>query len=486
MSKKLVYDYLVIGGGSGGLASARRAAKLYGKKVALIESSRLGGTCVNVGCVPKKVMYNAASIAEILRVYAHDYFFRPASSFAFDWPAFKKARDAYIERLNGIYRKNLQADGVDEIQGHATFVGRNQVIVNNDASVVYEASHILIATGGRPVPLGVAGTEYTLSSDGFFELEQLPKKVAVVGAGYIAVEIAGVLKALGSDVSLFIRHDRPLRTFDEMISQNLVECMEADGIRVVKQSLIARVNAKFDHPKSDAAALHKFLTGETTVNNVNLELEYRQKSADGSDSVLKEDGFNAVISAIGRVPNSKVGQIDIKCNPENYIETDKYQNTSASGVYAVGDVCGPLFLTPVAIAAGRRLADRLFGGQKDAHLEYSNVPTVVFSHPPIGTVGLTEAEARAKYGDANIKVYQSKFNNMYYALSQPEHKVRTIYKLVCAGPEERVVGLHLIGLASDEILQGFGVAVKMGATKKDFDACVAIHPTAAEEIVTMR
>jgi len=447
----LLFDYLVIGGGSGGIASARRAAS-YGIKTALIEGSRLGGTCVNVGCVPKKVMYNTAAISEALHD-ARDYGFVIPSGIEFNWKHIKEARDAYVKRLNGIYAKNLDSSGVTTFHGHARFVGPNQVEVDGKR---IEAKHVLIATGGRPKVPKIPGAEFGITSDGFFELEQQPKRVAVVGAGYIAVELAGIFNALGSKTSLFIRHAQFLRTFDPMIREFLADEMKKSGIDIIENVEIAKVE------KKDGALT---LTTKTDTTH---------------------DGFECVLWAVGREPNTDLNldAANVKLSEEGYIEVDEYQNTTAPNTYSLGDVCGKYQLTPVAIAAGRRLAERLFNNQHNLKLDYENIPSVIFSHPTVGAVGLTEEEAIKKYGKDKLKIYTSKFTNMYHAVT--ERKVGTNMKMITILPDEKVVGLHLVGIGSDEMLQGFAVAIKMGATKAHFDDTVAIHPTAAEEIVTMR
>ncbi|RNM08186.1 glutathione-disulfide reductase [Dickeya undicola] len=446
------YDYLAIGGGSGGIASINRAA-MYGKKCALIEAKHLGGTCVNVGCVPKKVMWHAAQIAEAIHQYGPDYGFDVTVN-QFNWDTLLKNRSAYIDRIHQSYNNVLGKNQVEVIQGFARFVDAKTVEVNGERIT---AEHILIATGGRPTRPAIPGAEYGIDSDGFFELTALPKRVAVVGAGYIAVEIAGVLNALGSDVHLFVRKHAPLRQFDPLIVDTLVEVMNTEG-----------------------PALHT----ESIPNAV-------VKNADGSLTLQLENGHeqtvDCLIWAIGREPandNINLDAAGVKLNSKGYIMVDKFQNTNVPGIYAVGDNTGAVELTPVAVAAGRRLSERLFNNKPDEHLDYSNIPTVVFSHPPIGTVGLTEPQAREQYGDEQVKVYKSAFTAMYTAVTQ--HRQPCRMKLVCVGPEEKIVGIHGIGFGMDEILQGFAVAVKMGATKKDFDNTVAIHPTAAEEFVTMR
>jgi glutathione reductase (NADPH) len=444
------FDLISVGGGSGGLACAQRAAE-YGAKAAVIEPHRLGGTCVNVGCVPKKVMWNAASVALSL-ADADDYGFRITRGDS-DWPALKRKRDAYVQRLNGIYERNLAAKGVAYVRGAGRFVDKNTVEVNGERLT---ARHIVIATGGSPTLPELPGVELGITSDGFFELEQRPKRVAIVGSGYVACELAGAFHELGAQVELFIRKDHLLTSFDVMLGKSLMREMREQGLTVHDHVVPAAV-------RGDAGL--KTLT-----------------AADGREF----PGFDCLLWAVGRTAN--VAGLDLEragiaVDDCNYVVTDGLQNTQVAGIYAIGDVTGRAALTPVAIAAGRRLSDRLFGGKPDRRLEYSMIPTVVFTHPPIGTVGASEAEARAQYGDA-VKVYVADFTPMYHALTT--RKTHTDMKLVCVGPEQRIVGCHIIGTGADEMLQGFAVAIRMGATKRDFDDTVAIHPTSAEELVTMR
>jgi glutathione reductase (NADPH) len=446
------FDYICIGGGSGGIASSNRAA-MYGQKVALIEAKQMGGTCVNVGCVPKKAMWYGAQVAETIGKYATDYGFDVTLN-RFNWKTLVKNRQAYIERIHASYDKVLAANKVTVINGFAKFVHANTVEVNG---VKYTAKHITIATGGRPSIPNIPGAEFGLDSNGFFELQEQPRRVAVVGAGYIAVELAGMLHSLGSETHLVVRKNSPLRKFDPMLSGALVEQMEKDGLTLHTQSIPKQVTKGSD-------------------DTIRIELE------NGLSLVV-----DCLIWAIGREPstdNINLQVTEVETDGRGYIKIDEFQNTSAEGVYAVGDNVGKVELTPVAVKAGRQLSERLFNNKPTAKMDYDMVPTVVFTHPPIGTIGLTEPEASEKYGEDNIKVYNSSFAAMYTAVTS--HRQMTRMKLICAGPEERVVGLHGIGYAMDEILQGFGVAIKMGATKADFDDCVAIHPTSGEEFVTMR
>ncbi|MGL5674491.1 MAG: glutathione-disulfide reductase, partial [Plesiomonas shigelloides] len=445
------YDYLAIGGGSGGIASVNRAA-MYGKKCALIEAKALGGTCVNVGCVPKKVMWHGAQIAEAMHRYAADYGF-DVDVKQFDFQQLIASREAYIDRIHQSYERVLGNNKVDVIQGFARFVDAHTVEVNGEQIT---ADHILIATGGYPTRPAIPGAEYGIDSDGFFALRELPKRVAVVGAGYIAVEIAGVMHALGAETHLVVRKHAPLRSFDPMLVDTLLEVIKTEGPELHTQAVPQRV----------------------------------EKHTDGSLTLHLEDGrslhVDCLIWAIGRKPATDRLNLDasgVELDDRGYIRVDMYQNTNVPSVYAVGDNTGRIELTPVAVAAGRRLSERLFNNKPNEHLNYDNVPTVVFSHPPIGTVGLTEPQAIEQYGEANVKVYTSSFTAMYTAVTQ--HRQPCRMKLVCVGAEQKIVGIHGIGFGMDEILQGFAVAMKMGATKRDFDNTVAIHPTAAEEFVTM-
>ncbi|XP_056424825.1 glutathione reductase, mitochondrial [Hyla sarda] len=458
------FDYLVIGGGSGGLASARRAAEL-GARAAVVESNKLGGTCVNVGCVPKKIMWNTAIHSEYIHDH-EDYGFQ-TPDVKFTWKVIKDKRDAYVSRLNDIYQNNLNKAQIEIIRGHATFTSDPEPTLEVNGRK-YTAPHILVATGGKPtIPSDteVPGASLGITSDGFFELEELPRRSVIVGAGYIAVEIAGILSALGSRAALLIRQDKVLRTFDSMISANCTEELENAGVDVWKNAEV------------------KSVTKTSTGLDINVEC-----SMPGHKPTVRTiQDVDCLLWAIGRDPNTEglnLEKLGLELDEKGHIVVDEFQNTSRKGIYAVGDVCGRALLTPVAIAAGRRLAQRLFEGQEDSKLDYNNIPTVVFSHPPIGTVGLTEEEAVKAKGRENVKIYSTSFSPMYHAVTR--RKTKCVMKLVCVDKEEKVVGLHMQGLGCDEMLQGFAVAIKMGATKKDFDNTVAIHPTSSEELVTLR
>ncbi|MFT6625228.1 MAG: glutathione reductase (NADPH) [Cycloclasticus sp.] len=443
------FDFIAIGGGSGGIAGVNRAA-MHGAKCAIVEQARLGGTCVNVGCVPKKVMWHAASIAETLHS-SKNYGF-DVSLKRFDWSTLKQNRDAYIKRLNGIYASNLTKNTVHQVEGTATFIDEHTIQVGDER---FTADRFLIATGGKPSIPDIPGAQYGITSDGFFELTTQPKKVAVVGAGFIAVELAGVFQSLGTQVSLIIRGEQPLRQFDPMLGKELMGAMQQQGIQV--------------ESKTSPTSIEKTASGQFLIHT-------EKGPIDGL--------FDEIIWAIGRTPNTdslSIEKTGISLDKKGFISTDEWQKTSQNHIFAVGDVTGRAALTPVAIAAARRLSDRLFNGQTDRKLDYSLISSVIFSHPPIGTVGLTEQQARDQHD--KVKVYSSTFAPMTQAFS--EVKQRTTMKLITIGDDEKIVGCHLFGESADEMLQGFAVAIKMGARKVDFDDTIAIHPTNSEELVTM-
>jgi len=443
------WDLIVIGGGSGGLACAQRAAR-HGARAAVAEPGALGGTCVNVGCVPKKIMYHAADLAHAL-VDAADYGFtlEPARH---DWAVLKARRDAYVEKLRGIYLENLERRGATLFRERAHIEAPGRVRIGG---AVHAAKHIVVATGGRPLVPELPGAGAAITSDGFFELDSMPRSIAIIGSGYVAAELGGVFAALGARVTLAIRYDRVLRSFDEMLSTRLMAAMQADGIEVVPYVVPTALASAGDGKRIQ-------LAGGQTLGP-----------------------FECVMWAIGRTPSSAglgLEQAGVTLGARGEVATDHRQDTNVAGIHAIGDVTGRSELTPVAIAAGRRLADRLFGGEPERHLDYRLIPTVVFSHPPIGTVGLTEAEARAAFAD-DVEVFRHDFMPLYHGITARRRRAEV--KLVTEGPERRIVGLHAIGMGADELLQGFAVALRLGATKRDFDDTVAIHPTSAEELVTL-
>jgi len=442
------YDFLVIGGGSGGLAAAKRASG-HGARTAVVEEQALGGTCVNVGCVPKKVMWNAAGIAEAFRDAPGYGFEGPAPEL--DWARLTADRAAYIERLNGIHQRNLEVAEVDWIRGRGTLTGAGQVAVGSET---YGADHLLIATGGRPRWPDIPGAELGITSDGFFELTEQPRRVAVVGAGYIAVELAGVLNSMGSEVTMLLRREHLLGGFDPILRETLMDEMSAAGVNFL-------------------TCIHMAAVEETGDGKVLV-------SQDGQ----RTGPFDEVVWAIGRDANTGglgLAQAGVETAADGTVPVDQWQDTNVPRVHALGDVTGRAPLTPVAIAAGRKLADRLFGRQAEARMDYADIPSVVFSHPPIGTVGLTEEEAEDQYGQGGYRCYTTTFKDMYYAML--EHKVASAMKVIAVGPREKIAGIHIIGRGADEMIQGFAALVKAGGTMDDLRSTVAIHPTASEELV---
>jgi glutathione reductase (NADPH) len=446
-----MFDLAVIGGGSGGLATAQRAAE-HGARVALVEPAPLGGTCVNAGCVPKKIMWAAAHLHDAMRD-AQGYGLAPIEPQA-DWLMLKERRDAFIARLNGIYESNLVRKGVERFEARAAFDDAHTLQLDDGRHL--RARFIVVATGGRPMRPPLPGTELGITSDDFFRLRERPQRVLIAGSGYIAVELAGIFQAFGSQVSMVLRGERLLKGFDAMLGEALVREMRRAGV-----------------------AFH-FGTLPTACRALGSGAMEMQTAA---GQVIGP--VDALLWAIGREPVTDGLALDragVTTDAAGFVITDEWQRTNVETIHAVGDVTGRPALTPVAIAAGRRLADRLFGGQPERRMDYTNIPTVVFSHPTIGTVGLTEAQAHAQLEDVQVKT--ASFVPLYNAMT--DHKPRTEMKLVLAGPRQQVVGLHVIGPGADEMLQGFAVAVRMGATFDDFNDTVAIHPTSAEEFVTMR
>lgn len=447
------YDVLVLGAGSGGLALAETASR-FGKKVAIIENKYVGGTCVNVGCVPKKMMWYASQLYENIHL-AKGYGFS-IGEYSHNWADLVARREKSIAGIRDYWNGYLEKKDIDHLIGEACFIDKNTIAVGDKH---YQAEHIVIATGSTPIVPPLPGKELGIISDGFFALTEQPKRIAIIGGGYIGVEMAGLLRGLGSKVEVFALESRILELFDPMISQVLDQEME-------KQGIVRHLPFK--------------VTG------------LAKDEADGSLAVLGENnsrfgGFDTVFWAVGRRPNSQplnLAAAGIATERNGAIITDEYQNTNIENIYALGDVTGHHMLTPVAIAAGRRLGRRLFNQESDLKLDYSNIASVVFSHPPIGTVGLTEPQAREKY--EKVTVYETQFTGLRYAMAEEGYGSKTAMKLVCAGENEQVVGIHMLGDGADEMLQGFGVAVKMGATKADFDNTIAIHPTSAEELVTLK
>ncbi len=444
-------DLFVIGGGSGGVRAARMAGQ-RGARVMLAEAAALGGTCVNVGCIPKKLYSYAAQFAQEFEDAAgFGWDLQPAR---FDWRRLKKNRAHEIARLNGVYEHLLRTAGVDLVRGWATLCDPHTVqVATADGARRWRARHILVATGGTPSVPHIAGKEHVLTSDSMFDLDPFPGRLVVVGGGYIACEFASIFRGLGAAVTQLYRGEQVLRGFDDDVRHFLAQEVRKHGVDL--------------RLRSDVAAIGR--QGEALAVTL----------ADGE--VLPAD---CVLYATGRVPNVAGLGLDaagVRLSPHGGIVVDEHYRSTAPSVFAVGDVTARLQLTPVALAEAMVVVDQLFGKRERA-MSYDFVPTAVFTHPGIGTVGLTEAEARARHGE--VRIFRSEFRALKHTLSgNPE---RTLMKLVVDAATDRVVGLHMVGQDAGEIVQGFAVAMKAGATKAVFDSTIGIHPTAAEEFVTMR
>ena len=441
------YDLFVIGGGSGGVACARTSAAL-GAKVGLAEVDRLGGTCVNRGCVPKKLLMYASHAAEDLcNAESLGWSCRGAS---FDWAELRNGVQAELRRLNGIYDGLLEKFNVHVYQNSARFIDAKTVQVGNQKIT---AERFMIATGGTPFLPDFRGREHAIVSDDAFLLEKLPKKMAIIGGGYIAQEFASIFHGLGVEVTRLVRSARLLRGFDVDLAEHLLAEQVKKGIKI-----------------QCAANIEKVV-----------------KTSDGLLVICEEcdsKTFDQVLFATGRKPNSSglgLSEIGVSVNSMGAIEVDEQMQTSIEHIYAIGDVTNKFNLTPVAINEGRIFAANNFGGEARV-MDYSNIPTAIFSQPPLGTVGLTEAQAREQYD--HVVIFKSIFRPMKYALGRIDEQ--TLMKLVVDGDTDRVLGVHMVGPDAGEILQGFAVALKAGATKRDFDRTVGIHPSSAEEFVTMR
>ncbi|MBE1160020.1 glutathione-disulfide reductase [Dyella acidiphila] len=443
------FDLIVLGAGSGGLSAAQHAARL-GARVALFDPDALGGTCVNRGCVPKKAMWYAAQIADMHRLGAEIGF--ESVPMRLDWARFRRLRDQYIAGIRQRYAMRLDMAGIRVVPESARVLANDTVVSASGWQA--SAPHIVVATGARPRRLEIPGFELGMLSDDIFELEAAPQHLAVVGGGYVAVEFACVMHALGCKVDLLVR-DRLLAGFDHEVAEDLAAKMQERGIRLVRNVQVRAARGK--------------------PGSITLEA--------GEDAVYGL--YDAVLWAVGRVPNSTgfgLQELGVICNQDGHVCVDAFQNTHVSGIYAVGDVTDRKALTPVAVAAGRALSDRLIGGHADAKFDDSVIPSVVFSEPPMGAVGLTEQEARARYGDA-ISVHRGRYTPLLMMVAGRTEQ--NVVKLVCVGEDARVVGIHVLGAGSDELLQGFAVALQKGLYWRDLKAAIAIHPTAAEELLLL-
>ncbi len=443
------YDLFVIGGGSGGIAAGRRAAQ-YGAKVAVAEYDRLGGTCVNRGCIPKKLMVYASHFPDLFED-AQGFGWSAVQS-TLDWQKMITAVNKELERLNGVYQNMLGNAKVELFRGYAKFLDRHTLEIE-DRKVT--ADKILIAVGGHPVKPDIPGIEHAITSDDMFLLKEQPKSILIMGGGYIGVEFACIMNGLGSDVTQLIRRNLILQGFDDDIRSNIQEGMESHGIEILTSCEASSIEKTPEGLKVTLGSKHQ----ETIVVDV-------------------------ILAATGRKPKLKnlgLENADVEIN-NGAIAVDKYSQTSQENIFAVGDCTDRMNLTPVAIGEGRAFADTQFGGHSRT-MSYENIPTAIFSTPEAATVGLTEVQAREQYGDA-VKVYRTKFKPTYHSLSGRDERV--MVKLVVAEDTDKVLGAHMVGEHAAEIIQGMAIALKMGATKKDFDATVGIHPSVAEEFVTLR
>ena len=457
-SSEFEFDLFVIGGGSGGVRAARMAAQ-RGVRVGMVESGRMGGTCVNVGCIPKKLYSYAAHYAEGF-VEARGFGWNVAHAPALDWQALKANRAKEIARLNGIYEGLMTQAGVQRLQGHGRLIDAHTVEVRaaHGASTRHRARHILIATGGTPFVPHFPGRDLAVTSDDMFDLPTFPWRLVVLGGGYIGCEMASIFHGLGATVSLVHRGEQILRGFDDEVRAFAADELQKAGVQLCLQAEVTRIE------DAGAGVRRVYLTDGRTLD------------------------ADVVLSATGRRPNVGglgLGKVGVRQGKNGAIDIDDHFATSVPGVYALGDVVGRMELTPVALAEAMALVDHLFGpapGQAARRMDYDNIPTAVFTHPPIGTVGLTEAQARERFGA--IRVYRSDFKPLKHTLSGRSERI--LVKLIVDAASDRVVGLHMVGADAGEITQGFAVALKCGATKAQFDATLGIHPTSAEELVTLR
>ena len=441
------FDLFTIGAGSGGVAGSRRSAS-YGARVAICEAGRVGGTCVLRGCVPKKLLVHGAHVAEELED-ARGFGWTIGEA-KLDWARLVEAKDRELDRLNGIYVRMLRDAGVTLIEGFARILDPHTVEV---AGKRYTARHVLIATGSRPVRPDIPGKELGISSDEALSLPYVPRRVLVVGGGYIGVEFAGIWRAAGAEVTLSLRGDNVLRGFDQDVRESVAEGMQKRGIKLLRETVLRSVAREGD-------GLSVRLAGGEIVET------------------------DVVLFATGRAPNTEglgLEALGMALDDVHAIQVDSYSRTSVPSIFAVGDVTDRINLTPVAIAEARAVAETLFR-DRPTEMDHENVPSAVFSQPPVGTVGLPEHEARRRYG--KVDVYRARFRPMKHTLSGRDE--RTMMKLIVDRATQRVIGAHMVGSDAPEIIQGVAIAVKCGATKAQFDATVGIHPTAAEEFVTMR
>lgn len=455
------YDLFVIGAGSGGLAASKRAAS-YGAKVAIAENDLVGGTCVIRGCVPKKLMVYGSQFPALFEDAA-GYGWQVGKA-ELNWEHFITSIDKEVRRLSQLHISFLEKAGVELISGRATLVDTHTVEVGDRK---YTADKILIAVGGRPIKPDLPGMEYAITSNEIFHLKTQPKHIAIIGSGYIGTEFAGIMRGLGSEVTQITRGDKILKGFDEDIRAEIQEGMTNHGIRIIHNNVVTAVEQVREGLKISLSGENQ----EPIIADVFLVATGRVPNVEGLG--LENAGVEVVGASIEGPGYSTA----------NAIAVNEYSQTSQPNIYAVGDVTDRLNLTPVAIGEGRAFADSEFGNNR-REFSHQTVPTAVFSNPQASTVGLTEAEAKAKFGDDAIKIYRTRFRPMYHSFTGKQE--RTMMKLVVDANTDKVLGAHMVGDDAAEIIQGVAIAVKIGATKKDFDATVGIHPSAAEEFVTMR
>jgi glutathione reductase (NADPH) len=445
------FDLFVIGAGSGGIATARRAAE-YGARVGIAENDRLGGTCVNRGCVPKKLMVYASHFPNIFEE-ARGYGWSEVKS-TLNWEAMITAVNKEVDRLNEIYQRMLDNSKVEVFRSHARFIDPHTIEVG-DKKVT--ADKVLIAVGGKPFLPHILGIEHAITSNEMFHLKEQPKRIVIIGGGYIGCEFACIMNGLGTEVTQVIRGDKILRGFDDDLRTEIQAGMAHHGIRLLNNSKLIAIEK---YPEGITVSVGTGDTAETVIADV------------------------VSLAAVGRKPNIQnlgLENTGVQLH-DGAIAVDKYNQTAEANIYAVGDCTDTIQLTPVAINEGRAFADTVFGG-KSRVMSYDNVPSAIFTTPEAATVGLTEAEAREQYGEA-VKVFYTRFRPMYYTLAGKEEK--TMMKLLVDGNTNKVIGAHMVGDHASEVIQGIAIALKAGATKADFDATVGIHPTAAEEFVTLR
>jgi glutathione reductase (NADPH) len=475
------FDLFVIGAGSGGIATARRAAE-YGAKVGIAEYNRLGGTCVNVGCVPKKLMVYASRFPGIFEE-AQGYGWSAVNS-KLNWEDMITRVNNEVTRLNGIYQRMLDNSKVQVFQGRAYLVDKHTVKVGETS---YTADKILIATGATPTRPNIPGIEHALISDALFTFKEQPKRIVLLGGGYIASEFASLLNGLGTEVIQIIRQDKVLRGFDDDLRAEVHEAMVRHGIRIINHAAIESITKTDAGVSVRVKSCVKAIAAEDSLTEDSLTEDSLTEDILTKETFTHEILADTVaLAALGRKPNIEnlgLENTKVEVNSEGMIVVDRYSLTTEDNIYSVGDCSNKFQLTPVAINEGRALADTIFGG-KSRVMSYENIATAIFTTPEIATVGLTEAEAIKEYGSERIKVYRSRFRPMYYTLAGKEEK--TLMKLIVDKETDKILGAHMLGDGAAEIIQGVAIAVKMGAKKSDFDATVGIHPSSAEEFVTMR